>query len=1230
MKRCAAMFAAAALCAFLAPGAFAQTHWTTDITTNTTWTLANSPYYVDNTITIYNGARLSIESGVQVLVADNSGISVGRYYAQNSTDRGALTATNVLFSSQSGNWDDWSGLYFEGRGYTPMDSSLTGCTIRNSGAGNTPAVRFVVHGSVTLSECTIDHNYHKGIVCDGSSAPTITDCDFTDNNEVPLSLYANAVEYTSGNTFTGNSPNYILVSGDLSDSGIWQLQGTYYQLAGTMTIWNGATLTVQPGVEIRLLAGCWISVGRYSAQNSSDRGALNADGAVFNSHNDAVDQWSGIYFDGRGYTPMASSVAGCTIKNAGSGSSRALTFYSHGNATLSGCTIGPNAHGGVYCDENSGPTLTGNLFTGNGDAARYPLYLYANHVDATSGNTFTGNAIDAIAVVGDMTTNGTWADQGVYYQLQNNMTIWNSGILTLEPGVEVRAVAGGWISVGRLAANNSTDRGALYAEDVVFNSHDDSMSQWAGIFFDGRGWASMPSELTGCTIKNSGTGSYRGITFYSHSTATVSGCTIGPNLHGGVYCDASSEPTLTGNLFTGNDDAARFPLFLYAIHADGTSGNTFTDNAIDAIGVAGDVTESTTWVDQGVYYQLQNTMFIYDSARLTLEPGIEVRALAGGYISVGRWSANNSTDRGALTAEDVVFNSQYDETDQWQGIYFEGRGYSNTLASTVIGCTVKNSGTGNTRGITFYNHSTGTISGCTIGPNSHGGIYCDASSAPPIKDNIFTGNGDVARYPLYMFANRVASSIGNQFTGNAIDAIAVEGDVTVTTAWVDQGVPYVHLGSCTIYDAKALTLHEGVTVLFSDGAYFSIGRWSANNGTDRGALVTDGRIENPVRFSSVSGNPDTWQGLIFEGRGYTPLTSTISGCVVEASGNGYTPAIRCYSHGSITFDRVTLCRNLHDGFEFNDSSPVIKNTVVAHNGDWGVQALGSSAPTITYSCFWDNTVGNFSGCTPGTGVIEEDPELVDPGNGDYRLQDGSPCIDTGTGAGGDGTVCDMGAYQWGGDIAAPDPEPYGTVALFGQPDAGFPGWVWFSIPLDPTGSAEPPDVLGFACSGKIFYLDKYTKSRQVYQPPFLRWDLVPGDSYLLYLDAAADNPVYYGQNPELPMEFKLGKQGWTWVGMPAREKLAGADFMNMVKVKYPSDESGLIRRAQVDYDATPDNWIGWGWSFLDTATQAAKTFTPYAPFGNKDCYGWLGYRVFVNVGTAAGESDSDQVTLIWP
>jgi hypothetical protein len=196
------------------------------------------------------------------------------------------------------------------------------------------------------------------------------------------------------------------------------------------------------------------------------------------------------------------------------------------------------------------------------------------------------------------------------------------------------------------------------------------------------------------------------------------------------------------------------------------------------------------------------------------------------------------------------------------------------------------------------------------------------------------------------------------------------------------------------------------------------------------------------------------------------------------------------------------------------------------------------------------------------------------------------------------------------------------------------GWVWFSIPLDPDGCCggdncyDPNTILGFDAGGSLFKWDKYGKFAQVYKPPFVLWDLAVGNSYLLGLSKDKPDPTYWGLDPKTPFEFLLGKKGWTWVGKPGIGRLTGSDFMNSVRVQYPV--GGTTRTAQQDYDAVPNNWVSWGWSYYDPYLDAVKTFTPYAPFGNRTCYPWFGYRVWVNVGAAPDEFDRDQVLLIWP
>ncbi len=87
------------------------------------------------------------------------------------------------------------------------------------------------------------------------------------------------------------------------------------------------------------------------------------------------------------------------------------------------------------------------------------------------------------------------------------------------------------------------------------------------------------------------------------------------------------------------------------------------------------------------------------------------------------------------------------------------------------------------------------------------------------------------------------------------------------------------------------------------------------------------------------------------------------------------------------------------------SSPTVTNCTFSRNI---AQTSGGGiigAATITNCIVWDNTpdqiqgggiIVNYTdvqGGYPGTGNIDADPLFVDPDNGDFRLQAGSPCID---------------------------------------------------------------------------------------------------------------------------------------------------------------------------------------------------------------------------------------------
>ncbi len=116
----------------------------------------------------------------------------------------------------------------------------------------------------------------------------------------------------------------------------------------------------------------------------------------------------------------------------------------------------------------------------------------------------------------------------------------------------------------------------------------------------------------------------------------------------------------------------------------------------------------------------------------------------------------------------------------------------------------------------------------------------------------------------------------------------------------------------------------------------------------------------------------------------------------------------------------TVAGNSNGIYDSGGYGPVIMNNIVTGNSSRGMGCVNNSCPTdFSYNDVWGNSQ-NYYNCSPGPGDISADPMYVDEPNGDYHLQAGSPCIDSGNPAPAyndpDGTRNDMGAY--GGPGAA--------------------------------------------------------------------------------------------------------------------------------------------------------------------------------------------------------------------
>jgi len=138
------------------------------------------------------------------------------------------------------------------------------------------------------------------------------------------------------------------------------------------------------------------------------------------------------------------------------------------------------------------------------------------------------------------------------------------------------------------------------------------------------------------------------------------------------------------------------------------------------------------------------------------------------------------------------------------------------------------------------------------------------------------------------------------------------------------------------------------------------------------------------------------------------------------STNGGGGGIWCSTGSSPSLVNVTIANNSTNnsggGIQCYNSNPSLVNCIMWGNTPEEI-SLNSANVNVTYSDIQDGVGQSWF----GIGCIDSDPLFADPNNGNYHLQEDSPCIDAGdpnSTLDPDGTRADMGAYYFHQNLTA--------------------------------------------------------------------------------------------------------------------------------------------------------------------------------------------------------------------
>ncbi len=791
----------------------------------TSITLANSPYWVTGDVTFTSGTH-TFEAGVVWNFLPQTGLTV----SQANVICNGTSGNPVQFIGYTNDDGLWDGIYFDPNSDNGVSSQFNYVIISNGGYGtnnanlycNSSNEPFLNHctiqhadgngirlnsAHINVENTTIEYNTENGVYLENSN-PTFVICDIGYNGAAGVYFTSNTSEPTYSTTTIHHnlygmhypSPNYTIYppngdpvvtnntyngiaidGGDVNSSNkVWNSVLYDYILLGTVRIIQYSSyvrLTIEPGNTIKALDGVQIQIG--ASNNGGELYAIGtADSLItFTSHDDLSGGWDGIWF-----TQYASDWGGVSVMD--------YCVVEKGNDynMYSLSTVQPTMNHSIIRDalvdglRNASSThiIQNTQFLNNG---RYPYYLLDPGANpAHSGNTYTGNGVNRIAVEGgEYSSDRSLTFDNIPYLVLNDiiMVQYSShSRLTVDPGVIVEFEAGTQLRLGK-----SSNGGDLWAEGtsgnpVTFRPYNGVAGGWEGIYFTSYNdnWGGT-SSMKYCIVEK---GNQFNVYCESSAQPTFENCTIRLSANDGLR-EYNSDPPVTNCSFENN---GAYPIN----YTDWTcnsllTGNSYSGNNPNYIALSGGgYSSDRTIYNDGVPYRVLGNivMVLYSShSRLSVEPGVTMAFEPGTKIQLG--NSNNGGDLWAegTAADRIIFKPYNDAIGGWDGIYFTNYNdnwggtssmkYCNVEKAANNNILVENSGqpfmehcilTESTGNGLMLSNSTITIRNCTFADNGSFGIQLEGSSAPVI--------GNEALYTCNLYGNTNYEVYNN--TANNIDA----------------------------------------------------------------------------------------------------------------------------------------------------------------------------------------------------------------------------------------------------------------------------------------------------------------------------------------------------------------------------------------------------------------------------------------------------------------------------
>ncbi len=917
--------------------------------------------------------------------------------------------------------------------------------------------KLITVGSLFLT--TQDTTYISSTIIDGNSSGSVVKFYNNEDSTAVLSGFTitnGSADYGGGIDLDNSSPrlnNLIITNNSVNHYGggvVCYLSNTILQnitisdnsaeYGGGIMFWS----CDNPSLENVIISGNTASIvgGGLHCYNNSNPNLTN----VSIIENTAYEDGGGIYC----YVDCNPSIENVTISNNTAYINGGGICLNNSNINLINSILWNDSPDEIYIYSGSVTATYSDIqggWPGIGNISSDPLF-----VDAGSGDyhlQYNSPCIDTGDPGSPLDPDGTIADMGAYY-FQYSGPVWyislsgsditgngseqspfatiqhgidnsaNGDTVLVQPGTYVENINynGKLITVGSLFL---TTQDTSYISQTIIDGNN---SGCVVTFESGEDFTTV---LCGFTIAN-GNGTAGGGILFISSSPSIEYVTISGNsadFGGGIYCSESSPDiqnvTISGNTAT------------YDFNGYGGGGISCAYSHPNLVNVA--ITGNSA-VESGGGIHLD----YFSNPTFKNVTIVDNSAANGGGIYC--WencdpSLNNVTISGNTAIENgggiysrTISNPNLSNSILWNNspeeIYNSGTGLALATYSDIEG---GYAGTGN-------------INIDPLFANPGNGNYRLQSASPCIDigdpATPLDPDGTIADMGAYYYHQHAGpvwhiSTLGSDLWGNGTEQLpfaTIQHGIGISS---NSDTVLVHRGTYIEninFNGKLITLGS-LYVITQDTSYISS---TIIDGNNSGTVVT---FENGEVGAILKGLTIT-NGNAYTGGGIGCLNSSSPGLenlVVSNNFAGLGGGVYCFNSSPILQNVAIVSNNAaYNGGGMNcniDCYPSLVNVTISNNfanNGGGIFTVNSN-PFIKNAILWNNvsqeiyvgsggisvTFSDVQGGWPGIGNISSDPLFVDPGNGDYHLQPGSPCIDAGdpsSSSDPDGSIVDMGAYYF--------------------------------------------------------------------------------------------------------------------------------------------------------------------------------------------------------------------------